>query len=97
MREEESVAEFAAKLTRLVTHVQSSEEKIVESIIVSKLLSVTSAKYNPITSCMEQFGDLDAITMDEAIRSLKIQEGKLQDHEEEREEQAFLTSGKCKS
>ena len=56
MREEESVANFAAKLTRLVAHMRSLGEKIAEGIIVSKLLRATPAKYDPITSSMEQFG-----------------------------------------
>ena len=56
------------------------------SIIVSKLLCETPAKYDPITSSMEQFGDLDAMNLDKAIGSLKIHKDKLQDCEEEREE-----------
>ena len=54
-------------------------------------------KYDPITSSMEKFGDLDAMTLDEAIGSLKIHEDKLQDREEEREDRAFLASVKGKS
>ena len=41
MREEASVANFAAKLTRLVAHMRSLGEKIAEGIIVSKLLCAT--------------------------------------------------------
>ena len=97
MREEDSVADFAAKLTRLVAHMWSLGEKIAEGIIVSKLLCATPAKYDPITSSMEQFGDLDTMTLDEAIGSLKIHEDKFRDREEEREDRAFLTSVKGKS
>ena len=97
MREEESVAYFAAKLTKLVAHMRSLGEKIDEGTIVSKLLRATPAKYDPIKSSMEQFGDLDTITLDEAIGSLKIHEDKLQDRKEEREERAFLASVKGKS
>ena len=77
MREEDSIADFAAKLTRLVAHMQSLGEKIAEGIIVFKLLRATPVKYDPITSSMEKFGDLDAMTLDEAIGSLKIHEDKL--------------------
>ena len=77
MQEEESVADFAAKLTRLVVHMRSLGEKIAEGIIVSKLLRATPAKYDPITSSMEKFGDLDTINLDEATGSLKIHEHKL--------------------
>ena len=77
MREEDSVADFAAKLTRLVAHMRSLGEKIAEGIIVSKLLRVTPVKYYPITSSMEQFGDLDTMTLDEAIGSLK-KKGKIE-------------------
>ena len=97
MWEEEFVTDFSAKLTRLVAHMRSLGEKIVEGIIVCKLLRVTPEKYNPIMSSMEQFGDLDTMTLDEAIGSLKIHEDKLRDREEEREDQAFLASVKGKS
>ena len=86
IREEESVAGFAAMLTRLATHMQSLGEKIAEGIIVSKLLCATPKKYYPIMSYMEQFGDLDTMTLDKAIGSYKIYEDKLRDHEEERKE-----------
>ena len=66
-------------------------------MIVSKLLRATPAKYNPITSSMEQFGDLDTMILDEAIGSLKIYEDKLRDCEEEREDRGFLASVKGKS
>ena len=77
---------------------QSLGEKIAEGIIVSKLLRSTPEKYDPIKSSTEQFGDLDTMTLDEAIGSLKIHEDKLRDHEEEREDQAYLASlrGKTK-
>ena len=97
MREEDSVADFAAKLTRLVAHMWSLGEKIAEGIIVSKLLCATPAKYDPITSSMEQFGGIDTMTLDEAIGSLKIHEDKFRDREEEREDRAFLNSVKGKS
>ena len=97
MREEESIIDFAVKLTKLITHIQSLGEKIIEGIIVSKLLRATPEKYDPITSSMEQFGDLDAMTLDEAIGSLKIHEDKLQDCQGEKEKRAFLASRKGKS
>ena len=78
-------------------HMRSLGEKIAEGIKVSKLLRATPAKYDPITSSMEQFEDLDAMTLDEAIGSLKIHEDKLRDREGEREERAFLASVKGKS
>ena len=58
MREEEFVADFTTNLTKLVAHIQSLEEKITESIIVSKLLHATLEIYDPITSSMEKFKDL---------------------------------------
>ena len=86
MHEEDFVVNFAWKLTRLVAHMQGLGDNIAECIIVSKLLCVTPPKYDPITSSMEKFGDLDTMTLDEAIGSLKIHEDKLRDREEERED-----------
>ena len=78
-------------------HIRSLGEKIAEGIIVSKLLRAKPKKYDPVTSSMEQFGDLDTMTLDEAIGSLKIHEDKLRDCEEEREDRGFLASVKGKS
>ena len=55
------------------------------------MLRAKPEKYNTITSSMEQCGDLDTMSLDEAIGSLKIHKDKLQDCEEERE-RAFLAS-----
>ena len=74
-REEDSITDFTAKLTRLVAHMRNLGEKIAEGIIVSKLLHETPAKYDPITSSMEQFGDLDTIIWMKPLvlsRSMKI-------------------------
>ena len=80
-----------------MTHLRTVGEKIDVSVVVSKLLRAALANFDSTASSMEQFGDLDLMTLDEAIGWLKIHEDKFQDHEKSREEQVFLVSGKGKS
>ena len=50
--------------------INSEIVKIVEGIIVSKLLRATPAKYDRITSSMKKFGDLDTMTLNEPLEIL---------------------------
>ena len=63
-----------AKLTTIVTHLWTLGEEIDESVVASQLLRAAPVKYNAITSSMEQLEDLNSMTLDDAIGSLKIHE-----------------------
>ena len=72
MGEEESVVDFVGNLSKVATHIRSLEEKIDDGVLVAKLLTAAPTKFDTITSSIEQFGDMDSISLKEAIRSLKI-------------------------
>ena len=75
--EEESVADFAGKLYKVATQLRSLGEKIHDGVLVSKILRAAPEKFDAITSSIKKFGDMDSMSLEEAIGSLKIYEEKL--------------------
>ena len=76
MGEEESVADFAGKLSMVATQLRSLGEKIDDGVLVSKLLRAAPTKFDAITSFIEQFSYMDSMSLEEAIGSFKIYEEK---------------------
>lgn len=74
MKENENVDGFHMRLNGLVTNIRALGEEMAESYVVKKLLRDVPAKFLQITSIMEQFGNLDTMTVEEAIGSLKAHE-----------------------
>lgn len=59
-------------------------------VVVGKLLRSTLAKFDQITTTLQQFGDFETLTLDEALMSLKVYEEKLQEHQIKKEEKQTL-------
>ncbi|XP_078433682.1 uncharacterized protein LOC144704977 [Wolffia australiana] len=91
MGKDEFIDDFSGKLSNIVAQLRSLGEDINEASVIGKLLRSTPAKFDPITSTLEQFGDFKTMTLDEAIGSLKVHEAKIPDRQLEEEEQALLT------
>ena len=53
MGEEESVADFAGKLSKVATQLRSLGEKIDDGVLAAKLLRAAPAKFDAITSSIE--------------------------------------------
>lgn len=77
MGEDELVIDYVDKFSRIVTQKRNLGEKIFECDVVSKLLHLVSSKFDSITSSIEQFQDLDSLTLEEIVGSLKVHEDKL--------------------
>lgn len=77
LKDSESLNDFTMNLNGLVTNIRMLGEDIKESYVVKKLLRAVPKKFLQITSTMEQFGDLENMTMEEAIGSLKAYEKRL--------------------
>ena len=91
MGEEESVVDFAGKLPKVATQLRSLREKIDDGVLVAIILRIVPAKFDTFTSSIEKFGDMDSMSLEEAIGSLKIYEEKLCDQEAWREERLLLS------
>ncbi|CAA7409800.1 unnamed protein product [Spirodela intermedia] len=75
------LSDFSGKLSRVVTQIRNLKEKIEESIVVAKLLREIPAKFDSITTSLEQFGDIDSMPFEEVVGSLKIYKEKLKTRE----------------
>ncbi|XP_045084182.1 uncharacterized protein [Aegilops tauschii subsp. strangulata] len=77
MKETESVDDFAVRLTTVVNKIHALGEHIEEPYTVKKFLRAVPNKYLQIASTIEQFGDLNTMTLQEVIGRLKVHEERL--------------------
>ncbi|XP_078430703.1 uncharacterized protein LOC144702526 [Wolffia australiana] len=82
MGRDELSDDLSCKLSNIVAKLRSLGQDITEASVTRKLLRSTPPKFNPITSILEQFGNFETMTPDEA---------KIRDHQVEEEEQTLLT------
>ncbi|GJW26565.1 zinc finger, CCHC-type containing protein [Tanacetum coccineum] len=77
MKEDETIDTFTAKLTTLVNKAASLGHTIEDSVVVRKLLNAVPDKFLQIVASIEQYSDLDEMSVDEAIGRLKTFEERL--------------------
>lgn len=61
----------------MVTNIRALGETIDESYVVKKLLRAVPTKFLQIASTIEQFGNLESMSVEEAVGSLKAHEERL--------------------
>ncbi|XP_074378471.1 uncharacterized protein LOC141720009 [Apium graveolens] len=91
MKDTEMIDDFALKLNALVTNIRALGETIEESYVVKKLLRSMPSKFLHITSSIEQFGNLDEMSVGETIGSLKAHEERVHGQTENTGGQLMLT------
>lgn len=91
MKESELIEEFCLKMNGLFTNIRALGEEVFESYVVKKLLRSVPTKFLQITSTIEQFGDLDNMTVEEAVASLKADEERVKGKTESSGGQLLLT------
>lgn len=77
MKDTDSVDDFSMKLSNLVTNIRALGEEMAESYVVKKLLRAVPHKFLQIASTIEQFGNLDTMTLEETVGSLKAHEERI--------------------
>ena len=96
MGEDEVVVDFAAKLTKVINDIRSIGESLIEGEVIQKLLRVAPEKFDSVTSSMDQFVNLDELTLEEIIGSLVVLEEKLQNRVVRKEENLLLAKATAK-
>lgn len=91
MRDSDSIDDFSMKLNGVVTNIRALGEEIAESYVVKKLLRAVPSKFTQLASTIEQFGDLEKMTVEEAIGSFKAHEERLRGQVEVEKKQLLLT------
>ncbi|GKB39942.1 zinc finger, CCHC-type containing protein [Tanacetum coccineum] len=77
MKEDETIDTFTGKLTTLVNKAASLGHTIEDSVVVRKLLNAVPDKFLQIVASIEQYSDLDEMSVDEAIGRLKTFEERI--------------------
>lgn len=99
MKEKESVDEFAARLTTIVSQMRTLGEKKEELEVVEKILRAVSRKFLPIATTIEQFGNMKKMTAQEVFGRLKAFEErvKIYEDDEDQEEHLLLTQAQWRA
>ncbi|GJY23621.1 zinc finger, CCHC-type containing protein [Tanacetum coccineum] len=77
MKEDEAIDTFTAKLTTLVNKAASLGHTIEDFVVVRKLLNAVPDKFLQIVASIEQYSDLDEMSVEEAIGRLKTFEERI--------------------
>ena len=75
----------------MIKELRSFGEVISDVQVASKLLQSFSSKFDSIITSIEQFQDLDIISLEEVMGTLKVHKDKLKDQSTKIEEKALLT------
>ncbi|XP_074369120.1 uncharacterized protein LOC141709733 [Apium graveolens] len=92
MKETEVIEDFCMKLNSLVTNIRALGEEIQEAYIMKKLLRAVPGKFLQIASTIEQFGDLETMTVEETVGPLKAHEERLRGQSDTSGGQLLLTA-----
>ena len=96
MKKTEKVSEFIHKFSQIVFELCQLGERVDDKVSIKKLLRSMPQRYDSLTLSLEKFGDLDTMSLVEAIRSLKVQEMRLFERDAREEEQALLSHAMSK-
>ena len=81
MKSNEQLDDFCLRLNGLVTNIRALGEEMKESYVVKKLLRAVPAKFLQIASTLEQFADLEKLSVEETVGSLKAHEERIKELE----------------
>ncbi|XP_074323652.1 uncharacterized protein LOC141660556 [Apium graveolens] len=74
MKDTEHVDDFSMKLSGIVTNIRALGEVLDESYVVKKFLRAVPSRFLHIVSTMEQFSNMETLTVEEVVGSLKAHE-----------------------
>ena len=86
MGKSNSVVDFAMKITHIVSDLRNLGEAMEDKEVVQRFLRATPAKFDALTLSLEQYGELDKVSLDEVIGSLTVHELRLKEQESHEEE-----------
>ncbi|GJW06110.1 zinc finger, CCHC-type containing protein [Tanacetum coccineum] len=90
MNDNESINDFAGKISGIVAKFKSLGSTLEEEVIVRKFLNSVPKKYLPIVAPIEQYSDLETMPFEEAVGRVKAYEERLQSLEAKDEDQGQL-------
>ncbi|KAI3684116.1 hypothetical protein L6452_33335 [Arctium lappa] len=91
MKDTEIIDDFAVKVNNIVSNIRALGEKVDEAYVVKKLLRAVPSKFLQIASTIEQFADLDKMTVEEVIGRLKAHEERVRGQSDSGEGKLLLS------
>ena len=91
------VVDFAMKFTHIISDLRNLGETMEEKEVMRRFLRATPAKFDVLTLSLEQYGELDKVSLDEVIRSLTVHELRLKERESRKEEQVLFAKAMSKA
>ncbi|XP_017217013.1 uncharacterized protein LOC108194564 [Daucus carota subsp. sativus] len=91
MKDADQLDDFCMKINGIVTNIRALSEDIKESYVVKKLLRAVPSKFLQIASTIKQFGNLEKMTVEEVMGSLKAHEERMKGNNENNGGQLLLT------
>ncbi|KAD6119165.1 hypothetical protein E3N88_10436 [Mikania micrantha] len=90
MKDDESINDFAGKISGIVAKSKSLGSTLEEEVSVRKFLNSLPKKYLPIVAPIEQYSDLATMPFEEAVGRVKAYEERIQSLEAHDDEQGKL-------
>ncbi|XP_074328173.1 uncharacterized protein LOC141666087 [Apium graveolens] len=91
MKDNEQIDDFCMKVTGLVTNIRALGDCLSESYVVKKILRAVPTKFLQIVSTMEQFSDMETLTVKETVGALKAHEERLRGQSDSANGQLMMT------
>ncbi|XP_062225023.1 uncharacterized protein LOC133923780 [Phragmites australis] len=83
MKSTKSVNDFAMKVNFIVSTIRGLDDKMEDSYVVRKILRATPNKFLQIVASIEQFSDLETMTVEEVFGRLRAYEERLSGNDDD--------------
>jgi len=97
MKDDESIEEMYSRFQSLVSGLQILKQSYVASDHVSKILRSLPARWRPKVTDIEEAKDLNTLSVEDLVSSLKVHEMSLNEHESSKKTKSIVLPSKGKS
>jgi len=97
MKDDESIEAMYSRFQTLVSRLQIPKKSYVASDHVNKILRSLPARWRPKVTAIEQAGDLNTLSVEDLISSLKVHPIGLNEHESAKKPKSIALASKGKS
>jgi len=97
MKDDEIIEEMYSRFQTLVSGLQILKKSYVAFDHVSKILRILSARWRPTVTAIEEAKDLNTLSVEDLVSSLKVHEISLNEHEPAKKSKSIALPSKGKS
>ena len=97
MKDDESIEEMYSRFHTLVSRLQILKKSYVASDHVSKILRSFPARWRPKVTAIEEAKDLNTLSVEDLVSSLKVHKMSLNEHESSKKNKSIVLPSKGKS